>query len=58
MAGDGNGVVRKLVRNDIEVHLIGFDAPILHVHHGPVLGKVPPPAEGELLVGVVHLAVA
>ena len=57
MASDGNGIVRELIRNDIEVHPVGFDAPLFHIHHRPVLVKIPPPAEGELLSGVVHLAV-
>lgn len=58
MAGDGNGLVRKFIRNDIEVHLVGFDAPIFYIHYSIVLGKISPLAEGKLLTGVVHLAVS
>ena len=56
MAGDGNGFIRELIRNDIEIHPVGFDAPVFHIYHGTVLGKIPSPAEGKLLTGVGHLA--
>ena len=58
MVGDGDGIVREFIRDDIEVHTVGLDAPVLHIHNGTVLGKIPPPAEGELLARVVHLAVS
>lgn len=58
LAGDSHGVMRKLVCYNLKIHSLGFDAPLLHVHYRPLLGKISPASKGKLHSGVVPLAIS
>ena len=56
MARDAYGPLRELLRHHLEVYSTGLDVAVLHIHNGPVLGKVPQAPKSELLLRMVLLA--
>lgn len=56
MARDAHGALRELLCDDIQIHLAGLNAPVLHLHNSSLLGKIPQTPETELFLGMVLLA--
>lgn len=57
MVGDVDGVMRELIRNNLQVYPSGFYAPLLYFYDGALLGQVSSAAKAELLPRMVLVVV-
>lgn len=57
MVGDGDGIMREFVRNNLQVYLVGLHAPLLYIYDGTLLGEVSSAAKAELHTRMVSLVV-
>ena len=57
MACYTDGALRELICDNLKIYTTGFDAVVLHVYNGSLLGQIPSSTERELFTRMVSMAV-